>query len=122
MPAVTFDRLDDYVWRRLGPRRVLAGRKTVRDLVQLAIENWPAEMLNHCREDNERQVVVAEVVRSMKRLHMATAPDDNKTMGILWLFLLQAVASAVVQLVLKWWLESASNRVFLVAWRKDLTA
>jgi len=118
---VTFDRLDDYVWRRLGPRRVLAGRKTVRDLVQLAVENWPAEMLNHCRDDAERQIVVGEVVKSMKRLHVATAPDDNKTMGILWLFLLQAVASAVVQLVLKWWLESASNRVFLVAWRKDLT-
>jgi butyryl-CoA dehydrogenase len=36
MPTVTFDRLDDYVWRRLGPRRVLAGRKTVRDGGQTA--------------------------------------------------------------------------------------
>jgi hypothetical protein len=120
--AMTLDGLQDHVWRRLGPRKLIAGRKAVADLVQLAVENWPAEVLTSCRDDEQRQIVAAEVVRSMKRVHMAVSPEDNKTMAVLWLFLLQAVASAVVNLIMKWWLESASNRVFLVCWRKELTA
>ena len=114
--------LQDHVWRRLGPRRLIAGRKTVADLVQLAVENWPAELLNMCRDEEQRRIVSEEVVRSIKRVHTAASPQDNTTMGILWVFLLQAVASAVVNIILKWWLESASNRVFLVCWRKELTA
>jgi hypothetical protein len=34
---------------------------------------------------------------------------------------LQAVASAVVQLIIKWWLDRRSNRVLMAVWKQELT-
>ena len=39
--------------------------------------------------------------------------------GMIWTLLLSAVASAVIQVVLKWWLERRSNRVMLMIWQQE---
>jgi hypothetical protein len=34
---------------------------------------------------------------------------------------LQAVASIVVQLILRWWMESRMNKVRMLVWQQELT-
>lgn len=113
--------LQALVWQRLPIRKRIAGRDAVNDLVQLAVESWPADLMNHAADDTERQIVCLEIERSIQRLYTACSHVDTITMGILWTFLLQALASMVVQKVLEWWLERRANRALLVAWKHELT-
>lgn len=118
---MTLPNLQELVWRKLPLRKRLAGRKAVDDLVQLTVEAWPVDYMNHAADDAERQVVCLEIEQSVKRLYTACSSVDSVTMGILWTFLLQALASLVVQKILEWWLERRANRAFLVAWKHELT-
>jgi len=38
---MTKNDLTDYVWQKLGPRKHLAGRKRVAELVQQSVRTWP---------------------------------------------------------------------------------
>lgn len=118
---MTLPDLQLWVWRELPLRKVLAGRAAVYDLVQLSVEVWPAELLNHAADDEQREIVAQEVERSVKRLHQACTAVDDTTYGVLWTFVLQALASLVVRLILEWWLERRSNRALLVTWQEQLT-
>lgn len=109
------------VWRELPLRKRIAGRQVVNDLVQLAVEAWPAESMGSAADDAERDAVCQEVERSVKRMYFACSSADNITMGILWVFLLQALASIVVKKILEWWLERHANRALLLAWQHELT-
>jgi hypothetical protein len=119
--AVTLPDLQLWVWRELPIRKVLVGRRVVDDLVQLTVETWPAEYMNHATNATEREVVAKEVERSVRRLHHACTAVDDTTYGVLWTFVLQALASLVVRLILEWWLERRSNRALLVTWQQELT-
>jgi hypothetical protein len=116
------DSLQAIVWRDLPLRKRLAGRRVVDDLVQLSIESWPVDYMNHAADDAERRIVAMEIERSVKRLYTACSATDAVTMGILWTFVLQALVSLIVERILRWWQESRANRVFLVAMKSELTA
>ena len=118
---MTLPDLQLWVWRELPIRKVLVGRRVVDDLVQLTVETWPAEYMNHATNATEREVVAKEVERSVRRLHHACTAVDDATYGVLWTFVLQALASLVVRLILDWWLERRSNRALLVTWQQELT-
>lgn len=113
--------LQEHVWRELPLRKRIVGRQAVNDLVQLSIESWPVDYMNHAADDAERQVVCLDIERNVKRLYFACSSTDAITMGILWTFVLQALASLVVQKILEWWLERRANRALLVAWKHELT-
>lgn len=113
--------LQRIVWRDLPIRKVLAGRSTVNDLVQLAIESFPADYMNHAADDAERQIVAMEIERSVRRLHHACTNVDAVSYGILWTFLLQGLVSLIVDRIVKWWLENRANRAFLLVMKHELT-
>jgi hypothetical protein len=118
---VTIRDLQTYVWRRLGVLKFLVGRAACDDLVQLAVENWAGEFLKHAQNDNERQVVAGVILQNVKRAHQVASGEDAQEYGVWWVFVLQAVASAVVQLIIKWWLDRRSNRVLMAVWKQELT-
>jgi hypothetical protein len=118
---MTLAGLQELVWQQLPIRKRVAGRKAVDDLVQLAVESWPVDYMNHAADDAERQVVCKEIEHSVRRLYTACSAVDSVAMGVLWTFLLQALASLIVQRILEWWLERRANRALLVAWKHELT-
>ncbi len=118
---MTLEELQTWVWRELPLRKRIAGRKVVDDLVQLTIETWPAELMNHAADDEQREIVAMEVERSVRRLHQACTTIDATTYGVLWTFVLQALVSLVVRLILEWWLERRSNRALMIVWKSELT-
>jgi hypothetical protein len=113
--------LQKHVWRSLPARRLIAGRSTVNDLVQLTIEAWPADYMNAAVSDEERSIVAADIERSVKRLHHACTNVDSASYGMLWAFLLQGLVTLIVQKIIEWWLEHRANRAFLIVMKHELT-
>lgn len=116
---MSLDDIKAHVWKRLGIRKHLVGREQVHLLTQLAVENWESDFYNAADSDLERQVVADGTLASVKRLHQAIGGYGDREYGMIWAFLLSAVASAVIQVILKWWLEKRSNRVMLLVWQQE---
>ena len=110
---MTQNDLTDYVWQKLGPRKYLAGRQRVSELVQQSVRTWPAEVLGECRDDADRQVVAEATVGGIRRR------IRQREYGMRWTLLLTALASAVFQVLLRWWLERRSNRVMMLVMRQE---
>lgn len=111
--------LKKHVWRKLGPRKWLVGREQVDLFTQLAVEGWPSDYLQVADSEIERDVVAKNLLADVKRMHQAVGGYGEQEYGMIWMFLLSAVASAVIQVVLKWWLERRVNRVMLLVWQQE---
>jgi hypothetical protein len=118
---MNFDGLQEYVWDRLGPRKWVAGRRHVRDLVQLTVENWEPDKLLHCTSEREQAVYAVAVGNNVKRMYHACSGYSDAEFGFLWAIVLSAIVSAIVQILIKWWFSEASHRVLMEGWRKELT-
>lgn len=118
---MTLHELQSQIWQDLPIRKRIAGRDTINDLVQLAVESWPVEYMTHATSDTERQIVAKEVERSVKRLHHACTNVDGVSYGVVWNLLLQALVTGIVQWMLKWWLDRRANRAILIALQHELT-
>lgn len=118
---MTLDELRVYVWRRAPLGKFMVGRETIDDLVQLTIENWEPEYLNACEDDAARQAVCASMLASVKRGHQLASGKEPQEYGFFWAFVLQMLASAVIQIILRYWQERASNRVWIVTMKAELT-
>jgi hypothetical protein len=113
--------LQAYVWRRMPLGKFMVGRQTADDLVQLTVENWEAEHLNHATNDASQQAVCASMLASVKRGHQLASGEEPQEYGFVWAFLLQMLAWSVIQILLKWWQERASHRVWMVTIQAELT-
>lgn len=110
-----------WVWRQVGIRRHLVGRKVIDDFVELAVQHWESEPLNHCRDAEQQQIVLGQVLKSVKRGYQVVSGKEVEEYGFFWTLVLQAVASVVVQLILRWWLDKRINRVRMLVWQQELT-
>lgn len=109
------DDLVSYVWDQMGPRKHVAGRQRIAELVTMSVISWPAEVLGECRDQADMQIV-AEATSSNLRRRVR-----ERQYGMFWTLLLVSLASAVVQALLKWWLESRTNRVMMLVMRQEAT-
>ncbi len=110
-----------WVWRNVGIRRHIVGRRVIDDFTELAIQHWESEAFTHAVDPEQREIVVQNVLASMKRGYQVVSGKEVEEYGFFWALVLQAVASIVVQLILRWWLEKRINRVRMLVWRQELT-
>jgi len=119
---VTLTDLQSQCWAALPPlRKRLVGRETVDDIVELAVQNWEGEYLNACQDNAQRQVYVSALLGHIRRCHQVASGKDATEYGFLWVILLQAVAVAAVQWLVKWWLDRRANRALMTVWHHELT-
>ena len=111
--------LKAHVWKKLGPRKWLAGRAQVELLTQLTIENWQTEYFEAADSDLERSIVAEGTLVAVKRMHQAVGGYGDREYGMLWMLLLSSLASAIIQVMLRWWLERRANRVMLMVWQQE---
>jgi hypothetical protein len=112
--------LKAHVWRALPVRKHLAGRKTVDDLVELAVYSWEARLLAACATHAQSRAVCESILRSVKRGYQVVSGREPEEYGIFWSLVLQGIASLVVQLILRWWLDSRMNRIRIDVWQQEL--
>lgn len=113
--------LQDHVWRRMPMRKHMVGRKAMDDLTTLIVENWQGEYMGEAADEAERAVVSQAIAGAVTRSHQWQSGKDAKEYGFLWALILQAVVSAAIQLILKWWLERRTNRLLMTCWQYELT-
>ena len=118
---MNLDTLQQYVWRRCPLGKHVIGRGTLNDLVQLTVEGWQGEYLRAANTDAERQIVCDGMQCGVKRMHQLISGKDPQEYGFIWAFVLQMMVSAIIQIILKWWMERPSNRVFLLTMQAELT-
>ena len=116
---MTIEGLQQHVWHRLGVRKFLVGRQEVDLLPRLTVEDWQSEYYNAADSDLERQIVADGTLVAVKRMHQVVGGYGEREYGMIWTLLLSAVASAIIQVVLKWWLERRSNRVMLLVMQQE---
>ena len=109
--------LCDYVIERLPLRARLVGRERLCDMTMMAVTEWPIQPLMDCRRGSDvEEKVLAGVAQSVSRVYESVRGSE-KRYGFLWAFVLSSVVSAVVQLILEWWMSRASNRIKMAAWQ-----
>lgn len=111
------EELCDYVRSRLPLRARLVGKERLNDLVLMAVTEWPIEPLVSCRRGSDiEEKILDGVTKSVGRTY-ESVHGGEKAYGFLWAFVLSSVVSAIIQLVLQWWLSRAANRIKMAAWQ-----
>lgn len=120
---MTLDDLREEAWKALPPiRKRLVGRETVNELVTIAVHNWEGDYLAACADNAQRQVYVSALLQAVKRAHQPVSGHEPQEYGFIWVFLLSAVASALIQWLVKWWLDRNFNRECMAQWKRELAA
>lgn len=113
--------IQNYVWRRIGVRRLVAGRKRIDELVEAAVANWDSQAVANAKDHTQLAVVAESMIVGVKRTHQMLGDHQIEEYGFIWAILLQALASAVIQILIKWWLESRENRLLMLCAQKEVT-
>lgn len=114
---MTIDDLVAECWFDLPPiRKRLAGRDAVRRIVLDAVQEWSAEYLASCQDDQHRQGYADALTKQLERRYMG----QQEYSFVLMTILLTALISAVVQWLVKWWLDNHFNREQMQAWQREM--
>jgi hypothetical protein len=104
------EELKEYVRSRAAVRAALVGRSRLDGLVEDAVAEWPISPLMECAPGTamERKVLDGLAGRVRRR---------RQRYGFIWSLLLASALSAVIRLILEWWLSRPANRVKLAGWQ-----
>jgi hypothetical protein len=108
--------LAEYVRHRLPMRARMIGRKRVEDIVATVIYEWPSLGLS-CRESVGEEDMVwdslkAQVLSSYQNRY---GSDDRYGFAIMAIVLVAAI-TAIVQVLVKWWLEKKLHQDQMTSW------
>jgi len=109
--------LVSYVRARLPIRARLVGEEKLRDLVLITIAAWPIDELLAAEGGSDAEAMQLEKTRAEVSRMYAALHGEPKSGSILLAIVLPALLSAVIQVVLKWWLEKRSRRTKMAVWQ-----
>jgi hypothetical protein len=98
------------VWQRLPATKSLLGRARVRKLTESAVRAWPMYQLGECQSEDEREQLVKDYARKLAR----------QEYGSIMVILMIGLVTALVRVILEWWLLSSSDRVKITRWSTEL--
>lgn len=99
----------------------MVGRRLVDTLTLLTVENWEGEYLGHATTEEGRDIVVMSIAGRVKRAHQVFSGREPQEYGIFWTLVLGAVVNAVVQILVRWWMDRQAHRVLMAGWQQELT-
>ena len=115
------DSLQEDVWQRLGPQKYLLGRRRIRRMVERAISRWPNELPSECFKTTKHgglEVINREGMDALTHSMAHRIASDE--FGSIMVMLFIGLASALVQVLLEWWLTSDMQRSAFAAWKREL--
>lgn len=113
----TLGQFQQYIWNQLPPRRTAAGQEVVRDLVTLAVQEWPDETLAQCDPGSPQEFeAIKGVIVSVKR--QAEFLYGQRKFAGLWMVALNILIPVIVQAILDWWRRRKDHRRRLNMWRR----
>lgn len=110
------------VWARLPATKYLAGRKRVRRMVERAVLAWPVDDITECfgvePVGDWHKVDSGKLGKISAKLGNRIAYDEY---GSILAMLFIGLASAIVQVLLEWWLIRSSHRIAFDLWSSELS-
>lgn len=118
---MTLNELKAAAWYALPPiRKRVAGRAVVSDLVAVCVMHWEPEYLAACQDNDQRRVYERALLEAVRRAYQPISGHEPQEYGFIWIFLLSAVASALIQWLVKRWLDNHFNREQMAKWKREL--
>ena len=109
---MTLAELQQRCWDDLPMRKWLAGRARVDTLVEDAIRSWSPAAIAACATKRQRDAYAEGVLLRVQARYGE---------GFVWVFLLMAVASAVIQWLVTRWLNNHFDRQAIAALHDEMT-
>ncbi len=115
------DELVQHVRSRLPFRARLVGEERIRDMVLLAVAAWPIDDLlsGDSWKDDRKQAILDATQADVSRMY-AALHGEARSGSVLLAIILPALLSAVIQVILKWWLEKRNRRTKMALWQHAL--
>ena len=104
------DNIQMDVWQRLPPSKYIVGRKRIARLVERAVREWPMPSLSNCETADEQQMIG-------KAYAYKIAQEE---FGSIMIMLFTGLTSALVQVLLEWWLAKNTYRIEFALWKSEL--
>lgn len=109
--------LCEHVRKLLPLRARLVGKERLDDITLMAITEWPIQpLLDAQRGSDIEEKLLDRISQNVSRTY-ETVHGSEKRYGFFWAFILSSAVSAIVQIILQWWLHRPSNRIKLAAWQ-----
>jgi len=105
------DNLRTEVWNRLPASKHLLGRKRIDRLIDRAVGAWPVPIFSNCDSKEERLLL------SDAYAHRLARAEFGSVMVLLFI----GLCTALVQVLLEWWLLKPAYRIDFSYWKQDLT-
>lgn len=103
---------EEWVWSRLPPTKLLAGRRRVLELVPLALDRWSDEMARATDSGSEEFGFMADSLRQdVRRLYA------GRRYGAFWIIVVSSLVGELVRLLVLWWLSSSDHKQLFHTWR-----
>lgn len=110
------------LWKDLPViRRSLAGRERVNDLIAVAIEQAPVDLLRHVAGNTTSQgIVMAAWGQNVKRGYcLMRESTDEKQFGPIFWIVIGPLLQILLQKIIDWYFRSPGNMALLKRWRND---
>ena len=98
------------VWHRMPASKFLLGKKRVFRLVDRAVADWPVSKLIACRDQGEYSRASKEYAKSIAQ----------EEFGSVMVLLFIGLVTALVQVLLEWWLLKNTYRGEFALWRVEI--
>lgn len=98
------------VWQRMPASKFLLGQKRVFRLVEAAVAGWPVTDMYACRDMHDYSAACKAYAKSL----------CQKEFGSVLALLFIGLVTALVQVLLEWWLLGKTYNGDFVSWRADL--
>lgn len=86
----------------------------------IAVTEWPIdELLSYGRGSGEEEKCLSRLSESVGRTYEAVHGHE-KNYGFIWAFVLSAAVSAILQVMLRWWLEKRAHRQCMAMWQCEM--
>lgn len=115
---MTVEDFQDEMWDRMGPRKYVAGREAVYDLIAVAVQEWPTEDLVHVKSGSGAEIYQTDRLKQAIRRHMILTHGESKQFSFIWTLIFSAIVNEVVKVILAWWWNSDKNRGLIRKWRQ----
>lgn len=120
---MTLSELKAEAWRAMPAiRKRLVGRETCDELVAEAVRHWSCDFVAACHDETQRQDYARRLLDQVRITHELRSGINQQEYGFIWMFLLMAVASSVIQWLVKRWLDNHVTREQMDAWQQELAS
>lgn len=110
MICENLDDLAEMAFQSLPIRQRVIGRARVRDIVETAVYEWPVRQLTTANGDEAQEKDVFDVLPAqVESSYTGRYGEKEYGFAILSIILVAAI-SAIVQVLIKWWLEKRLNK------------